>query len=61
MFLLGDIVFADCDGLVAAEQIALAGRDLHLKTVNGPLTMTTVHKGADSPTGCGSNSQYEVI
>ena len=58
---LGNIVFANCDGLVAAEQIALTGRDLHLKTANGPLTMTTVHNGTDSPTGCGSNSQYEVI
>jgi hypothetical protein len=58
---LGNIVFADCDGLVAAEQIALPGRDLHLKTANGPLTATTVHYGTDSPSGCGSNSQYEVI
>jgi len=57
---LGNIVFANCDGLVAAEQIALTGRDLHLKTANGPLTATTTHPGTDSPTGCGSNSQYEV-
>jgi hypothetical protein len=57
---LGDLVFADCDGLVAAEHIALTGRDLHLKTANGPLTMTTTHPGTDSPTGCGANSQYEV-
>jgi hypothetical protein len=57
---LGTIVFADCDGLVAAEQIALTGRDLHLKTANGPLSVTTTHPGTDSPTGCGANSQYEV-
>jgi hypothetical protein len=57
---LGDIVFADCDGLVAAEQLAYTGRDLYLKTVNGPLKMTTTHPGTTSPSGCGANSQYDV-
>jgi hypothetical protein len=54
---LGGIVFADCDGLVAAEQVAFTGRDLYLKTVSGPVTATTTHPGTDSPTGCGANSE----
>lgn len=58
---VGDIVFADCDGAVAAEQLAITGRDLHLKTVSGPYNVTTTHNGTDSNTGCGANSQYEVI
>jgi hypothetical protein len=58
---LGEVVFADCDGLVAAETIALSGRDLYLKTRDGPLSVTTTHPGTESPSGCGSNSVYEVI
>jgi Repeat of unknown function (DUF346) len=57
---LGEVVFADCDGLVAAETIALSGRDLYLKTLDGPLSVTTTHPGTESPGGCGSNSVYEV-
>ena len=58
---LGDIIFADCDGLVAGEQIVLSGRDLHIKTANGgSLSVTTTHPGTDTPEGCGANSQYEV-
>jgi len=55
---LGEIVFANCDGLVAAESIVYSGRDLFLKTRDGPVTVTTVHHG--TPAGCGDNSVYEV-
>lgn len=57
---LGDVVFADCDGIVAVERIKLLGRDLHQKTAQGPYTVTTVHPGTDSNTGCGDNSRYRV-
>jgi len=57
---VGDVIFADCDGIVAAELISYLGRDLHLKTANGGLSVTTTHHGTDSNDGCGGNSQYEV-
>jgi hypothetical protein len=57
---VGSVVFADCDGLVAAEGVAFSGRDLFLKTKDGPLTVTTTHHGTDSASGCGANSVYEV-
>jgi hypothetical protein len=57
---LGTIVFADCDGVVAAEVVTLSGRDLYLAARDEPLTVTTTHPGTDSPDGCGSNSVYEV-
>ena len=56
---LGEIVFADYDGVVAVDQIPLLGRDLYLKTKDGALTGTTTYRGTDlSPDG-GSNSVYE--
>src|SRR5579885_2855667 len=60
---LTDIVFANCDGLVAVEMRAMMGRDLHILTNNGrtKLTVTTTHHGTDSATGCGANSVYDVI
>ncbi len=59
---LTDIVFANCDGLVAVEMRAMMGRDLHILTNNGrtKLTVTTTHHGTDSATGCGANSVYDV-
>ncbi len=57
---LGGIVFADCDGLVAAEQLAMTGVELYLKTDGVSLTGTTSHPGTDSADGFGGNSQYEV-
>jgi hypothetical protein len=53
-----DIAFANCDGWVAGDHIALTGRTLqgygraHRETRNYP--------GVDSPRGCGSNSHYKV-
>ncbi len=57
---LTSIVFADCDGLVAVEQVVLLGRDLYVKTGVGSYRVTTTHPGTDSATGCGANSLYEV-
>ncbi len=58
---LGAFLFQDCDGVVAVEQVDFSGRDLRLKTGNHELdSVVTVHPGTDSPTGCGSNSRYEV-
>jgi hypothetical protein len=58
---LGSFLFQDCDGVVAVEQVDFSGRDLRLKTGNHELdSVVTVHSGTDSPTGCGSNSQYAV-
>jgi hypothetical protein len=57
---LGSILFADCDGPVAAQQTPFLGRDLWLKTAEGPLKFSTDNPGTDSPHGCGSNSDYVV-
>jgi hypothetical protein len=60
---LTDIVFANCDGIVAVEMRAMMGRDLHLLTNSGrsKFSTTTTHHGTDSPTGCGGNSVYDVL
>lgn len=53
-----NILFANCDGWVAGDCIQLTGREVegwgqsHRVTRNYP--------GMDSPTGCGSNSDYRV-
>jgi len=57
---LTSIVFADCDGPVALEQVVLLGRDLCRQTAAGPYRTTTTHPGIDSNIGCGANSVYEV-
>ena len=56
------LITADCDGPVALEQPAFKGIDLWNRTQNASrsITLTTHHNGMDSPTGCGSNSQYDV-
>ena len=52
------VLFADCDGWVAGDRIHLTGKSLerfgrfHRETRN--------YAGLDSPTGCGSNSNYRV-
>jgi hypothetical protein len=54
---LSTIVFANCDGLVAAELRVFPGKpDPSLELVEAPVT----HPGTDSAIGCGSNSVYEV-
>lgn len=56
--LLG-IIFADCDGTVAAGDHIFSGAQLANDT-NGGLTywQHDNNPGTDSPAGCGSNSQY---
>ncbi|MEP7125571.1 MAG: hypothetical protein ABJE95_31860 [Byssovorax sp.] len=54
-------LFADCDGPVAAEQVAFTGQDLwHLTSASAThvFAKTTHHPGTDSASGCGSNSDY---
>jgi hypothetical protein len=59
---LTEAAFEKCDGVVAVELRAMMGRDLYIMTDNGrkTVTVTTRHKGTDSPSVCGSNSNYEV-
>jgi hypothetical protein len=57
---LGGIIFANCDGPVAAQQAPFTGRDLWLRTEAGPLKNSVDNPGANSPDGCGSNSNYIV-
>ena len=64
-WLIGEItglLTANGDGPVAAEQPAFKGVDLWNRTgyVGGSFQHTTYHPGIDSPSGCGSNSQYFV-
>ncbi|WP_346148985.1 hypothetical protein [Kitasatospora cinereorecta] len=56
-----DLIFADCDGPVAVEQVAVTGLDLWRNTSvsqNGVWWRETFHDGLDSPDGCGDNSRY---
>jgi hypothetical protein len=57
---LGNIIFADCDGTVAAEQVAMTGLQLRQFTLSGNFSRTTDHPGNSSPGGCGSISDYRV-
>ena len=56
-----DLVFANCDGPVAFEQVAFTGEDLWRLTQQGHgFERVTDHPGTDSAAGCGSNSHYSV-
>jgi hypothetical protein len=55
-----DILTANCDGPVAAEQLTLTYSDLLAKTSNGSYKHETPNHGTNSPTGCGGNSMYYV-
>ena len=55
---LTDVLTANCDGPVAAEQVEFRGQDLWNYTKGGPNGFSTIHDGTDSPGGCGSNSVY---
>jgi hypothetical protein len=58
---LQDIVFANCDGIVAAGDHVYTGAQLAEKTSGGKvLTVTDDNKGTDSAHGCGGNSHYFV-
>jgi hypothetical protein len=60
------VLFANCDGPVAAQQVPFTGTDLWRKTSAGgdaqPVVFrtSTDNPGIDSPVGCGSNSDYVV-
>jgi len=53
-------VFADCDGVVAQDEIAYTGAALAVDTAGGAHSETHTYPGSDSPAGCGSNSIYTV-
>ena len=56
---VGLLIFADCDGLVAAGALPFTGSDLIRRTSAGQkITNNTDHPGHDSPDGCGGNSHY---
>ena len=57
---LGNIIFADCDGTVAAADHVFTGAQLAQKTAGGIFTMDDDNQGTNSATGCGSNSRYFV-
>ena len=55
----GLLLFANCDGLVAAGAIPFTCSDLIKRTNSGQtIPQNTDHPGLDSPDGCGSNSHY---
>jgi hypothetical protein len=57
----GKLIFADCDGAVAAAVHTFTGSQLHAGTSQGRhLGESDHHPGTDSPDGCGSNSDYDV-
>ena len=58
---VGTLLFANCDGAVAAAVHTYTGAQLRAGTSQGlKLTDSDHHPGTDSPDGCGSNSVYDV-
>jgi hypothetical protein len=57
---LGNVLFADCDGTVAAHSVTLNQTQLAQIIAGSPLKSTDFNPGTDSPTGCGGNSRYYV-
>ena len=58
---LEGIIFADCDGTVAAGDHVYTGAALaNLTAGNKVISATDENKGTNSPTGCGGNSHYFV-
>ncbi|HEX6472584.1 MAG TPA: hypothetical protein VF069_26065 [Streptosporangiaceae bacterium] len=58
---IGGVLFADCDGPVASEQVPFAPTQIWQETRGGAaLRRRTHHPGVDSASGCGSNSDYYV-
>ncbi len=57
----GKLVFANCDGAVAAAVHTFTGSQLRTGVSQGKhLGQVDHHPGTDSPHGCGSNSNYDV-
>ncbi len=58
---VGLILFADCDGVVAAGALPFRCSDLIARTNAGHhVPDVQAHAGTDSPIGCGSNSRYST-
>jgi hypothetical protein len=57
---LAGVIFADCDGPVAAGDHTWTGATLAQLAIGHTLSTEDNNPGTDSPTGCGSNSQYYV-
>jgi hypothetical protein len=61
---LGNLLFPDCDGPVAIDQIAVSADALDQAigedASGGTYSDTRFYPGVDSADGCGSNSQYTV-
>ena len=58
---VASLLFADCDGVVAAGALPFTCNQLIKRTTSGQkITQTANHAGSDSPVGCGSNSQYST-
>jgi hypothetical protein len=56
---IGDTLFADCDGPVAASVRIMTSKQIVDAAVAGhEITETVEHPGIDSPRGCGDNSKY---
>ncbi len=57
----GKLIFANCDGAVAAAVHTFTGSQLRSTTGQGrALATVDHHPGTDSAHGCGSNSNYDV-
>jgi hypothetical protein len=57
----GNLLFANCDGTVAAAVHVFTGAQLRAgANQGGHLGATDHHPGTDSAHGCGSNSNYDV-
>jgi hypothetical protein len=56
---VGDVLFPDCDGLVAAGVQMTTSKQIIKDAVAGhEVTETVEHPGTDSNPGCGGNSKY---
>ena len=53
---VANIAFANCDGPLAAGTVVYTKAQLDA----GPVRLTQLHPGIDSPAGCGQNSLYET-
>ena len=54
------IAFPNCDGPVAAGIRTFNGADLRQWTASAPFAVSENHPGINSPSGCGSNSNYNT-
>ncbi len=57
----GKLIFANCDGAVAAAVHTFTGAQLRVETTQGRhVGASDHHPGTNSPDGCGGNSNYDV-